>query len=89
MTSTIANVSGEFLGSYQVYERYPSRLIYPTTYSSALQSYEDRLEAAAPRLCVDDNKDVKIGVRDFWERKGMFQCLKSSTFANKDRYGSV
>lgn len=65
----------KFCDSYRVADQYPAKLLYRTTYASALQIYHNRLIVSARRLCVQQDSDVRIGTRDFWNipgRKGGF-----------------
>lgn len=59
------NVGNGFKQSYESYLSYPTRLIYRTTYPSELQNYKDRLDQTSDTLCIQDEKRVDVGFRDW------------------------
>lgn len=59
------NVGNGFKQSYENYLSYPTRLIYRTTYPSELQNYKDRLDQTSDTLCIQDEKRVDVGFRDW------------------------
>ena len=54
-----------FEQSYENFESYPCNLIHKTQYPGELNSYKQRLDDTASKLCKQNEKDVAVPFRDF------------------------
>lgn len=55
----------EFAKSYDIFEQYPTQLVYPTTYKQALEDCKKRFDDASSRMCIDKPSKMDVGIRDF------------------------
>jgi len=73
------NIPPSFAHSYQRYESYPCEPVYRTSSSFALKAYKDRLDAAAPKLCMSNDAATNVPVLDSPSQGGQGQCKRDDS----------
>ena len=73
------NSPQEFQDSYIDLQNYPSNLVYKSSSSFALDAFKDRLNEAAPRLCVSSDADTDVRILDPPLPGSQSQCLFNPT----------
>lgn len=73
------NLPQEFEDSYINFHNYPRNLVYKSSSSFALDAFKDRLDEAAPRLCMSSDVDTNVRILDPPLPGSQSQCLLNPT----------